>query len=921
MNFKKIKAIITVAIILMMAFSAVAVSIPIADAKTTIDINIIISNQLGINSPATIAIVPTPSASNPLQYAEEYKLKTSVWPNAVATFIRPDGTKDVVNGPFKTRPYAMAGHDPDIEIIYTPNMKGNWSVNFYWPGDANYNAVNKTRAFPFPVGDAFPKRTTWAFLSMKPYPNVGLGQPLLINAWISPPPINGIDYYEDYMFSFTSPSGNKFNIGPMYSETPATVWFDIPLTEIGEWTIKFDFPGDHHSAPSTVTRKIIVQNNWIPTYEDTPLPTEQWTFPINVENREWRNIAGPWYQSNYNASGGGWNPYTEAPKTAHVLWKLNSTGQIGGYMGTPHSIQTGGGVEAYGAGDAGIFTSSPPNIRTVMAGRGYYTASGNIICLDMQTGQQLWSVPGSFNAGAREGRTAYLYSFGTRFIKYDAITGAMSLNVTGLSSAFYVHPNVYSVSGGRIIKWDVEGTSTNFTTRIVWNITDNMPSTTSAYSVISSDDMWVSRFTNPYDAATAIFNNVTGLNLKTGTYQYAYAPYYTPTDPNTYIYRQGPAIGAGYGLVYFAGIPYENQGKGYHAINASTGRLVWTSEAADYPWGNFWAYMPQASAYGMNFGLSYSGVYAFNITNGKIVWHYVATDANNETPYASNIDAETGKPYASYPFGSTGPVVGGGIVFAPNTEHSPSFIYRGQQLHAIDAFTGEKVWSILGVYTPTAIAYGTLLASDSYNGYTYAFGKGSTETTISTSSKVITKGSSVLLEGTVLDASPAQKGTAAVSDDSQTGWMEYLHMQQPIPGNTTGVPVKLTAIDSNGKTWDIGTVTSDLSGAFKKMWTPPAEGEYTIMATFEGSESYYSSNAQTAIGVDVAASAPVPTQTPAQTTTPTTTVTPTASASPTVAPTPGTGISTETLLIAAAAVVIIIAVVAAALVLRKRKIY
>ena len=37
MNFKKTKAIITIAIILMMAFSAVAVSIPIADAKTTID--------------------------------------------------------------------------------------------------------------------------------------------------------------------------------------------------------------------------------------------------------------------------------------------------------------------------------------------------------------------------------------------------------------------------------------------------------------------------------------------------------------------------------------------------------------------------------------------------------------------------------------------------------------------------------------------------------------------------------------------------------------------------------------------------------------------------------------------------------------------------------------------------------------------
>jgi hypothetical protein len=36
---------------------------------------------------------------------------------------------------------------------------------------------------------------------------------------------------------------------------------------------------------------------------------------------------------------------------------------------------------------------------------------------------------------------------------------------------------------------------------------------------------------------------------------------------------------------------------------------------------------------------------------------------------------------------------------------------------------------------------------------------------------------------------------------------------------------------------------------FKKMWTPEHEGEYTIIATFEGSESYWRSFAETAVGV------------------------------------------------------------------------
>jgi len=41
---------------------------------------------------------------------------------------------------------------------------------------------------------------------------------------------------------------------------------------------------------------------------------------------------------------------------------------------------------------------------------------------------------------------------------------------------------------------------------------------------------------------------------------------------------------------------------------------------------------------------------------------------------------------------------------------------------------------------------------------------------------------------------------------------------------------------------------------FKKMWTPDSEGEYSIIATFEGSDSYWTSYAETAIGVGPAPS-------------------------------------------------------------------
>ena len=56
--------------------------------------------------------------------------------------------------------------------------------------------------------------------------------------------------------------------------------------------------------------------------------------------------------------------------------------------------------------------------------------------------------------------------------------------------------------------------------------------------------------------------------------------------------------------------------------------------------------------------------------------------------------------------------------------------------------------------------------------------------------------------------------------------------------------------------FDIGTVTSDSGGLFKKMWTPSSEGEYTVYATFDGSNSYYGSYAETALGITKATETP-----------------------------------------------------------------
>jgi hypothetical protein len=93
--------------------------------------------------------------------------------------------------------------------------------------------------------------------------------------------------------------------------------------------------------------------------------------------------------------------------------------------------------------------------------------------------------------------------------------------------------------------------------------------------------------------------------------------------------------------------------------------------------------------------------------------------------------------------------------------------------------------------------------------------------------------------------------------------MEYLYMQQSCPADVTGVPVKLEAFGSDGSYIEIGTVTSDPYGNFKYMWTPPTTGLYTIMATFAGDDSYFSSYAGTALGVTAAPPAAEPVEIPA----------------------------------------------------------
>ncbi len=350
-----------------------------------------------------------------------------------------------------------------------------------------------------------------------------------------------------------------------------------------------------------------------------------------------------------------------------------------------------------------------------------------------------------------------------------------------------------------------------------------------------------------------------------------------------------------------------------------TGQLLWGPTEPE----------PALNYYGMTSNIwngklltaGYGGVLmCYDIKTGEVLWNYTAAQQGWESPYGN------------YPIGIG--LIADGKVYIGSGEHSPTQpLWRGSNIHCIDIETGQLLWKCmqLGVSMPSgnagdnfAISDGHLVALNAYDNKIYCWARGPSATTVSAPETVIPLGTPVLIKGTVTDQSPGAKDTPAISDEDMEAWMNYLYQQQPIPGDAKGVPIKLTAVDPKGTSVDIGTVTSDMSGQFSAMWTPTLEGIYTVVATFEGSKSYYPSYAQTTFGVGPASASVVTTPTPTSATP--TPLSPTSAASETpdqtISPSPSTSQpGTEentTIYITIAAVVIIAAVAATALILKRR---
>ncbi|MFB3888117.1 MAG: PQQ-binding-like beta-propeller repeat protein [Candidatus Bathyarchaeia archaeon] len=820
---------------------------------------------------------------------------------------------------------------------------------------------------------------TYAYISAVPSP-IGVGQQLTVLIWLNhaPPTAAGPkgDRWEGMKVTITKPDGTTEVQGPFRSDDVGAAFFSYTPTMAGNYTMQMSYPGQtltgipgnenatgvgDYYKPST-SRKItvVVQQQPVPFLPEVPAP-EYWERPLYAENRELYVLGSNWLMAAYSVTGRSFDagsavaPNNRAPNSAHILWTRPLID--GGLVGVEQPSVAYYQRLSYES----MFT--PP---LVINGKLYYNTPNDphygFYCVDLTDGKTIYysnltkpytAVPneGGFFPGVlpitlgqildyespnQHGAIPYLWAqVGTTWSMYDALTGNWILDIKNVPSGTAVFgPH------GELLIYALNG-ATN--TLIVWNSTKAIPPpwfTGSGYWQWRPDlyrgqtlDGTVGvelNVTVPDEPGSQAIRQVTGdviyassgdrwigYNRWTGAKLWAAnitRPQYPPG-----IYRGGAATLSPYQINDGVFTEFIRETMQWYGYDVQTGQYMWgPTERYSSDWGYYNGYTGRVAGYSKIFSAGYDGtVRAYDIKTGKLLWEYYSGSAGFETPYGT------------WPFYG-GLTIADGKVFAMNGEHSPGTpLWKGEKIFAIDATTGQLVWKISGWFQGNSIVAvdGRLIGLNCYDNQIYSFGKGPSATTVTAPDTAVTVGTGIMIRGTVTDQSPGAKGAAAVADDSMSAWMEYLYMQKAIPGDAKGVEVKLTAIDPNGNSQDIGTATTDLAGKFGLMWTPPVPGKYQIIATFEGSNSYASSFDTTYIAAVTAPSASPATPPPPPTTVPPTTVPPpptTPPASPSPPPTsvptpPAGGVPSETVVIAVAAVVIVVAAAAAAVILRRRK--
>jgi Glucose dehydrogenase len=310
------------------------------------------------------------------------------------------------------------------------------------------------------------------------------------------------------------------------------------------------------------------------------------------------------------------------------------------------------------------------------------------------------------------------------------------------------------------------------------------------------------------------------------------------------------------------------------AYRMSTGEKLWSTPLVGYnnatpdaynTAGGYCEIIDEHSIYYAGMG---GDIWSIDVQTGKINWYTNTTTLQGP--------AGTNSPYGIWPIWtfSVGGVAGGLLFLSEGHEYSPPLFLGAKQL-AINTTTGELVWSIdaFNVDSHPVTAYGVMTTLNAYDNQIYAYAKGPSKVTVNAPNVGVTTQTPITITGSVTDISSGAtqdavaanfpNGLPCVSDASMEQFMETVYEQQPMATNLTGVPITINVVDANGNYRTVGTTTSNAYGTYSFSWTPDISGDYTVVATFAGTQSYYGSQASTGFYAAEPAATTPPAATPA----------------------------------------------------------
>jgi outer membrane protein assembly factor BamB len=763
-------------------------------------------------------------------------------------------------------------------------------------------------ALPDAFAQEFSSKKTYAYIGAVPNP-VGVKQEVLLHIGISDQ-LSSVEMgWEDLSVTIERPDGGTDTITDIRTDaTGGTGRVYVP-DMAGTYYLQTHFPtqtievmpffsGNPYNmtylASSSEKLELEVLDEKVPQYPGHSLPNQYWTRPIDAQLREWNAISGSWLVPSNLMSASVWPdwiaPYNDGPEAAHILWTkpLTIGGLAGGETGE-HGFDCGDAYEGKWGGSL------------IVSGMLYYTMGGSrglepvvTHCVDIHTGKELWSKVFLDNASVSFGQLlywtgvnyhgvfAYLYvSSGSNWYVYDAYSGDWRFTIENVPSGttlFGPNGEIYisqvNVAQGWMGLWNATalclsnpGADPGSWGNSVHMQTFDAATTPSAWSVnatIPTDLPGTVRATFYGDKIIGSQNSlmevtIWGLNLNSSKGNIGAELFRESWDADPeWVAGNVSMMGMSGGWVALSpevGVIGVKELCAFYGFSFETGKYLWGPTDPHYYLDQFFG-DGRLIAYGRFYSTGVSGtVYCYNATTGKLLWTYPADD-----------------PYQEFLFGNnwwTEPMfVTDGKLYVGHAEHSPIDPKpRGAPFICLNATDGSVIWRADGLFRQThwgglAIIGDSIIACmDTYDQRIYGIGKGASKTTVTATPKVTILGRSIVIEGTVMDVSPGTEdsnlkmrfpnGVPAISDEDMTEWMLHVYKQFECPDDVEGVEVFLKIRDPNGD-WYSATVTTDSNGMFSHMWAPGVVGEYHVTAMFEGSESYYASEATTVFGVDKA---------------------------------------------------------------------